>query len=315
MLDLVRKISLLTILFSSILAYGQSGSPQSALEEMATADSVETILKHLPLSVERTIRRLAPEQRAAIESELLIRKKMKAEGVDLQRGSDGSTWELTGPADVSADTSGTPAPRKKILITIQDAIEHDNDALVIIDARPDASDQSQPEFGHLQSALVRMKFEDGEWRITNVGMVQQVSVEDVLLKEVGGDSSPAARESSAIGALRTLNTAIVSYESTYQEVGLPPNLAALTCGSDETCNQPSADHAALVDSGFSASPLIRGGYEFQYTRMSSDRYAITAIPVDRDTSAAPRSFFTDESGIIRFTQENRAATAQDPPLQ
>src|SRR5262249_9451604 len=125
MFHLVRKLALLAILFSSILAYGQSGSPQSALEEMATADSVETILKHLPLSVERTTSRLAPKKRAAIESDLLIRKKMKAEGVARQRGSDGSTWDLPGPADVTADTSGTPAPRKKILITIQDAIEHD----------------------------------------------------------------------------------------------------------------------------------------------------------------------------------------------
>jgi len=315
MFDLVRKISLLAILSGSILAYGQSASPQSALEEIATAESVETILKHLPLSVERTIRRLAPEQRAAIESELLVRKKMKAEGVELQRGTEGSTWELTGPANVTGDTSGAPAPRKKILITIQDAIEHDNDALVIIEARPDASDQSQPESGQLQSALVRMKFEDGEWRITNVGVVQQLSVEDVLLKEVGGDSSPAARETSAIGTLRTLNTAIVSYKSTYQDVGLPPNIAALTCGSEETCNQPSAEHAALVESTFSASPPIRGGYEFQYTRISSDRYVITAIPIEADTAAAPRSFFTDESGVIHFTQENRAATAQDAPLQ
>jgi len=32
-------------------------------------------------------------------------------------------------------------------------------------------------------------------------------------------------------------------------------------------------------------------------------------------TATPRSFFTDQSGVIRFTQENRAATAQDPPLQ
>ncbi len=27
------------------------------------------------------------------------------------------------------------------------------------------------------------------------------------------------------------------------------------------------------------------------------------------------NFFTDETGFIRFTEENRLATAKDPPLQ
>lgn len=310
---LVRGMYLLAILSSTIAAFGQSGSPQTALEEMATADNLETVLRHLPPSFERTIRRMSPDQRASIENELLIQNKMKAEGLELQRGSDGSTWELTGPGD-PGDANGAPAPRKKIVLTIQSAAENGNDALLLIDAREEATDnQTIPK--RRESALAWMKFEDGDWRISEVGVVERVRVEDLLSKGVDVDSTPAAREASAVGALRTLNTAIVTYEATYQNVGVPPSISALTCASDETCKNPSAEHAALIDSTFAASPLIRSGYEFQYTRISSERYIITATPIDTDSATTPRSFFTDQSGVIRSTQENRAATPQDPALQ
>lgn len=316
---LAHRIYLVAILFSSILAFGQSGSPQEALEELATTENTEIVLKHLPVSVGHTIEQMSPAERAAIDKQLLIRRKMKEEGVELQRGGDGSTWELTGPSDTE-DINSAASPRKKILITIQSAIENGTDALLIIDRRPDLSappGQEQPEPRKRESALVRMKFEEGEWRITDVGAVEQVSVEDLLLKDIAehGDSTQAAKEASAVGTLRTLNTAIISYESTYASVGLPPTIAALACASDETCSDSSAEHAALLDSTFGLSPLVRRGYEFQYTRISSDRYVIVATPVGTDQTAAPRSFYTDESGVIRFTQENRAATAQDRPLQ
>src|SRR5437588_8021910 len=177
MTALARGIYLLAIAFSSILAYAQSGSPQAALEEVATAENVETVLRHLPPSVERTMRRLSPEQRVGMGNQLLIGKKMKADGFELQRGSDGSTWELTGPSNAD-DMSGAPAGRKKILITIQNAIENGNDAMLIIEARPVASespDQAQSDFPKRESALVWMKFEEGEWRITEVGAVERVN--------------------------------------------------------------------------------------------------------------------------------------------
>jgi hypothetical protein len=42
-------------------------------------------------------------------------------------------------------------------------------------------------------------------------------------------------------------------------------------------------------------------------------YTITARPIKR-LMKDQRSFFTDETNVIRFTTENRAATAADPPL-
>src|SRR3954465_13761430 len=165
MTTLIRRVYLLATLSSSILTFGQSGSPQAALEEMATADNLETVLRHLPPALERSVRQMSTEQRARIESELLIQNKLKAEGTELQRGSDGSTWVLTGPDDVE-DTNSAPAAGRETLITIQHPIQNGTDALVIIDVLPEASatsDQAQRQPSKRESALVRMKFEDGEW--------------------------------------------------------------------------------------------------------------------------------------------------------
>jgi len=44
-----------------------------------------------------------------------------------------------------------------------------------------------------------------------------------------------------------------------------------------------------------------------------EHYRITARPTKRLVKDQ-RSFFTDETGVIRFTTQNRAATVADPPL-
>jgi hypothetical protein len=310
----IRSICLLSIVTASFPAFAQSGSPQAALEDLATATNVETVLRHLPVSVERAIAQMSPEERAAIEDQLVIARKLKQEGVELHRGADASTWEAIGPADTDA-TDSAAAPRKKFLITIKSAMENGNDALVMIDFHPDTSaasgEQSEPI--EQKSALLWMKFEHGEWRITHLGEVERVKVEDALLK--GLPSKQAANQASAVGALRTITTAIITYQSTYENIGLPVTIAAMACPANENCDEASPEHAGLLDSSFSASPLIRNGYQFEYTRLSSDHYTVTATPVAIDADAPARSFFTDESGVIRVTQENRTATAHDPPLQ
>lgn len=63
----------------------------------------------------------------------------------------------------------------------------------------------------------------------------------------------------------------------------------------------------------------KDGYRFKLIpeRTAADHpiehYTISARPVKRLVKDQ-RSFFTDETGVIRFTTEKRAATKADPPL-
>ena len=88
-------------------------------------------------------------------------------------------------------------------------------------------------------------------------------------------SRMAANEASAVGSLRTINTAAVTYSSTYPSVGYPASLAAL--GTSGTASSSSAD---LVDNVLSAG--TKSGYGFTFTAGSgtpSTGYSVAADAV------------------------------------
>jgi len=66
-----------------------------------------------------------------------------------------------------------------------------------------------------------------------------------------------------------------------------------------------------------ASVLASGtkdGYTFTVsTGTGNATYTIDARPITYDETGT-RSFFADETGVIRYTTEDRPATSEDPPL-
>lgn len=131
-----------------------------------------------------------------------------------------------------------------------------------------------------------------------------------------GERFPSDR-ASAMGSLRTINTAEITYASTY-DGGYSPDLASLGPGR---AGPPSASAAGLIDGELATGR--KSGYIFTYTPGQRDpkgriaSYTATACPItyDRDRRGFRTSFFTDETGIIRQTDENRPPTGQDPIVQ
>jgi type II secretory pathway pseudopilin PulG len=130
----------------------------------------------------------------------------------------------------------------------------------------------------------------------------------------------AANEASAVGSLRTIGTAASSYNATYSN-GYPPSLDALGGEGEGDC-----DRAALL-----RGPLAfgrRNGYIFTYqardslgapaankgcTMAGGTGFTVTAEPLTRGTSGQ-RSFFIDETGVIRFDSSG-TASAESQPLR
>jgi prepilin-type N-terminal cleavage/methylation domain-containing protein len=122
-------------------------------------------------------------------------------------------------------------------------------------------------------------------------------------------SRMAANEASAVGSLRTINTAAVTYSTTYNSQGYPATLAAL--GTSGAATSASAD---LIDSVLSAG--TKSGYMFAFSgdgKTPSNGYKITADPTSRGTSGQ-RGFYTDQSGVIR-NDPTTTATSASLPLQ
>jgi prepilin-type N-terminal cleavage/methylation domain-containing protein len=127
-------------------------------------------------------------------------------------------------------------------------------------------------------------------------------------------SRMAANEASAVGSLRTINTAAIGYNSTYGN-GFPTLLSQIgTTGTAVSC-----DNSQLIDSVLTAG--TKSGYTFKIlagnglgakptgctAAGSTDGYGATAVPVTVGTTGQ-RSFCTDASGVLRYDATGTAAT-------
>jgi type IV pilus assembly protein PilA len=128
-------------------------------------------------------------------------------------------------------------------------------------------------------------------------------------------SRVAANESAAVGAVNTINKAEASYASEYPDCGFAENLAVL----GKSSSSPSRSSAGLIDSLLSRGS--KAGYDFtaiggpgscSATGKPRETYTVTATPQSPETGQ--RQFFSNQSGIIRYS-DNGPANANSPPLQ
>ena len=118
----------------------------------------------------------------------------------------------------------------------------------------------------------------------------------------------AANQSSAVGSLRSLNTACIAYSTSYgQFPAALTNLGPITSGG--TATSTSAD---LIDAVLSAG--IKSGYTFIYSAGTSNQsYTLTAAPITQ-ASTGQNMYFTDQSGVIRVDTSGAGATAGSTPI-
>ena len=126
-------------------------------------------------------------------------------------------------------------------------------------------------------------------------------------------SRMAANEASAVGSRRPINTAEITYASTYPAIGFN-NLANLggAAGSATT-----STNATLLDAVLSSG--TKSGYSFAValTTVTSGNpnpfYSSTAKPVSVGQTGT-RYFYSDASGVIRYNTTT-SANSTDLPLQ
>jgi prepilin-type N-terminal cleavage/methylation domain-containing protein len=126
-------------------------------------------------------------------------------------------------------------------------------------------------------------------------------------------SKMAANEASAVASLRTYNTAIVSFQTTYNT---DPGTDLSQLGPSTS---PSSTAADLVDNllGAAGSPS-KSGYSFTYAAGTPalgivSTYTIIAAPLTPNVTGQ-RQFFTDQSGVIRQTTDGTTPTATSQPI-
>ena len=107
----------------------------------------------------------------------------------------------------------------------------------------------------------------------------------------------AANESSAVASVRTVNTAMVTYNSTYPTVGFATNLTAL--GPNASPCVPAQANACLIDSVLAGG--IKSGYSFVAANAGAApavQYYVAGTPVAPNQSGV-RSFCSYEDAVVR----------------
>ncbi len=108
-----------------------------------------------------------------------------------------------------------------------------------------------------------------------------------------------AGEASGISAVRNIVTSQITYSATTGEGVYAPDLAALLA-------------EGLIDSVLGSG--TKDGYACStQADAEGSTFTITATPLIQDKHHS-RSFYSDETGVIRYTRENRPAWFKDPPL-
>jgi hypothetical protein len=136
----------------------------------------------------------------------------------------------------------------------------------------------------------------------------------------------AANEAGAVGSLREISTAAATYSERYSN-GFPPSFDAM---DGLGMGNPSCEHAQLLDRKLESGR--KDGYVFDYVAPVDQRvsfvapaaaqgcrlagvasFEVHADPVTRGTTGQ-RSFFTDQTGVIRY-EDNGPATQVSAPLE
>jgi prepilin-type N-terminal cleavage/methylation domain-containing protein len=135
----------------------------------------------------------------------------------------------------------------------------------------------------------------------------------------------AANEASAVGSVRTINTAEMTYASTYPNYGFAP----LTNLGGALGTTPGPVTALLLDPvlGCSPEPCVKSGYDFKMNPAISawtatppastavvTSYGVSAYPVTQGTTGQ-RSFYSDITEVIRFSTSTTSATSANSALQ
>lgn len=309
------------LFFGSLFASAQ-GTPQTArqaLLEMFFSKTPGTFEKHLPQATEAALRKAEPASGASMLAGFsAITTQLSARGQQLQ------TFEA-GPTLLLIDD---PLAHSKFEITVErDDLRGDEDEIEL--AFHGSKDGETQTAGAKFRLTLTMKQEAGSWRLNEISAAVGVSLSNPeFLKAMTKNMRPtvtgvgttmpsssapqvmnlatastAANESATVGAVRTLNTAEITYAATFPTHGFTCTLSDL--GGMGGGNGVSEHQAMLIDPRLANGR--KNGYLFALSGCNgtpSSRFSVTAVPADPNSGT--RAFCSDESAVIRFSTDGKA---------
>jgi len=306
----MRRLFLTLLLWAlSVPLQAQNGPEVDALLDAFFAKDLTSLSRHLPPELAEVIKDLPADARQELASRYLLGEQGKREGNTYSFPDDGAVIRVD-PRYRNDEASPS------VSLYLEKRMYNGNEA--VLRFRPQIAGPDRPWQEH-QRLTVWMKYVDDSWRIYELDFYdREIRLDDPDYISYLKRPRPSPNEESAVGSLRTINTAAVTYSSAFPDLGFPESLAVLGVpssqpGAEENA-EPNPEHAGLIDSVLSSPPFEKDGYRFSYQKLSLTEYSATARPV-KFGSTGTKSFFTDQSGVIRSTDEDRDPTREDDPVQ
>jgi hypothetical protein len=284
-------IAFLVWLSSPVYSF-QANTPQGALEEIATADKPEILVRHLPEPIQKSIEALPRPKKTEVLSQLMQMKAEQLDNCTVRRGDGADTWEILGQ---NGESKGT--------VKLENAFISGLDAMLPLHiTSPDNSG----------TLIVTLHLEDSEWRIQDFGHWEKADTGLKTLLHVPTEIEK--NEEAARNTLMRISFALYTYARGHGRTGYPSSLKQLTVRN----RHDPPEYPPLLDESFDSEPYIMGGYEFQYLLImrgngpdENGTYELRATPLEFGKTGV-KSFLLKPGGGLRSTTENRPATEDDP---
>ena len=301
----------LAILLSAGALGGQGGADASeaslreAAFEVIFAQDEATVEKHLADSTQQFLDETDPQVRTRFLRDLMLAASEKARGAKLRR--------LAGDAPIVRIEDASGQDVSEISLTRVEVAGRD--ATVELEVRRWLRGRPVPQGqGGPRHFTLEARQDDGVWRLLRITLENPselvVSLEGAQME----DGLMAANEAAAVGSLRTLNVAEITYSATYPEAGFACTLELL---SGPGTGKPDEHHSELIDSVLASGH--KDGYLYTLSGCSgrpAGSYTITAVPAVPWKSGR-RAFCTDETGVAYYSEDGQAETClgKHTPLQ
>ena len=329
MLRKMLSLGILLVALTFVSGHAQS-MPQTArqaLIEMFSTKAPGSFEKHLPDVTLAAMRKAAPGSTASmIQGFSALTSQMQTHG-------QFQTFEA-GPTLLTMEDPQTNS-KFEVLVARDDLRGETDEIEVSFKAYKDGESQTAGITPHL---IFAMQQEKGIWRLHDITFSMGLSLTDpTFLKALTTPVRPAVvttsssstplstnaapsfsaipgNEASATAAIRTINTAEVTYAAAYPAHGFACALSDL--GGMGGGNAPDEHHALLLDPRLSNGR--KNGYVFRLSNCSgspASTFSVTAAPAD--STSGTRAFCSDQSGVIRFSPDGNPASCLSTgrPLQ
>jgi hypothetical protein len=272
------------------MLHAQASPEEQAIADILFAKNSADVEKHLPEALQnalKTIDRSGREQILFKPFAIMKEKNLKI--------SEGGRQVVA-----AFDVESPDAEIKHFELRTQRRISNGYEAVLVLGlVSPEKS------WGDAQ---VWMKFDQGEWRVTQLTDPSGYGVIDLEDPETIATLVAAplqSNELSALSSMRSLMNALQFYAEKYSE--MPDRIETLAELHDADAG---SDDEQLIDRELANTHKL-SGYKFEYQRTSIDTYRISARPLEFGKTGK-KSLFADESEVIHVTEEDRDATSDDP---